>query len=744
MRRTLLACLTLVQAVLCFAQLPKANPMVFGNNRLTMITPTLLRLEYATDGKFVDAPTMFAANRSSLLPMSELTVKELGNNCYEIRTAALRIWFRNDGYPFSTSNLKVYYTLDGKEKTFTNRFVLGKNLGGPVETLDRVTEAIPMNDGLLTRSGWYMIDDNHGDLLVNGWLQPRDTRTHLQDQYCFIYGNDYRAALASLGAVSGHVPMTRKYMHGVWYCRYWDYTADEFLGIIHDYDNNQFPLDNLVFDMGWHTNDATEGTGHNGHLNWTGYTWNRKLIPNPAALIDSIHKLGVTVSLNDHPHDGIRPNEDIYPAYAKATGLQPGEKSLFNLSDSTYMKNFFTFAHRPSEKMGVDFWWLDWQQNYLYPYVPGTHTTTLSWINQLYYRDSEQGGLRGCNYSRWGGWGDHRHPLWFSGDAQANWPMLAFEVKLSAQSGNAGCYYWIHDTGGFRGKNNPELTTRWTQFSTLSAALRVHSTKDASLDRRPWISGDLQTRANRRMYHLRSELMPYVYSSVWQTHKTMVPLNRAMYIDYGNQSESYENEQEFTFGDIIMAAPITSPGKGANLVAAQKVWFPRGENWFDFFNHQRYEGGQTLNIEKSLMEFPMYVKGGWVLPMQPYTRRPATTPLETLVMRVYPAGCTADNVYTLYEDDGITLDYEKGASATTRLQYTEKGNCRMVVVHPAQGNYKGQVNKRAYRLQLAGFGKIDNVKVNGRKVATTYDANLKLNIVDIASTSIRERVTIEF
>ena len=113
-------------------------------------------------------------------------------------------------------------------------------------------------------------------------------------------------------------------------------------------------------------------------------------------------------------------------------------------------------------------------------------------------------------------------------------------------------------------------------------------------------------------------------------------------------------------------------------------------------------------------------------------------------MRVYPAGRTADNVYTLYEDDGITLDYEKGASATTRLQYTEKGNRRMVVVHPAQGNYKGQVNKRAYRLQLAGFGKIDNVKVNGRKVATTYDANLKLNIVDIASTSIRERVTIEF
>lgn len=744
MRRTLLACLAIIQTVLCFAQLPKTNPMVFGNNRLTVITPTLIRLEYATDGKFVDAPTMFAYNRSACVPISELSIRELGNNCFEIQTPALRIWFHQDGYPFSTSNLKVYYKLDGKEKTFTNRFVLGKNLGGPVETLDRVTEAIPMNDGLLTRSGWYMIDDNRGDLLVNGWLQPRDTRHHLQDQYCFIYGNDYRAALSSLGAVSGHVPMTRKYMHGVWYCRYWDYTADEFLAIVHDYDKHQFPLDNLVFDMGWHTNDATEGTGHNGHLNWTGFTWNRKLIPDPAALIDSIHRLGVTVSLNDHPHDGIRPHESIYPDYAKATGLRPGEKSLFNLSDSNYMQNFFKFAHRPSETMGVDFWWLDWQQNYLYPYVPGTNTTTLSWINELYYRESAKNNTRGCNYSRWGGWGDHRHPLWFSGDAQANWPMLAFEVKLSAQSGNAGCYYWIHDTGGFRGKNNPELTTRWTQFSALSAALRVHSTKDASLDRRPWTGGELYTRANRSMYRLRSKLMPYVYSSVWQTHKTMVPLNRAMYIDYGNQPESYENEQEFTFGDIIMAAPVTSPGKGDSLTAAQKVWFPRGDLWFDFFTHQRYEGGQTRNIAKSIMEFPMYVKGGWVLPMQPYTPRPATSPLDTLVMRVYPAGRNADNTYTLYEDDGITLDYEKGASATTRLQYTEKGSRHSVVVFPAQGTYKGQVSHRAYRVELTAFGHIDAVKVNGRKVRTSYDKEQKLNVVDIPSTSIREQIIIEF
>ena len=377
-----------VLSAVCTGAVERSNPMVFGNNRLSIITPTLLRLEYAEGQKFIDAPTLFAYDRSSMLDTAQITVKELGGDCYEITTPALRIWYHADGLPFSTSNLNVFFTLNGKEKKFTNRFILKNNLGGPIETLDRVTKEIPMNDGILSRDGWYMIDDERSDLLVDGWIEPRDTRSHLQDQYCFIYGNDYRAALASLGAISGKVPMTRKYIHGVWYCRYWDYTADEFLDIIRGYDQNDFPLDNIVFDMGWHTNDATTGTGHNRHLNWNGYTWNRELIPDPKALIDSCHARGVTVSLNDHPHDGLRPHEENYTEFIKALGVSDGKTPLFNPADSFYMATFFDYAHRPSEDMGVDFWWLDWQQNYLYPYVPGHRATTLQWLNELYYRDS--------------------------------------------------------------------------------------------------------------------------------------------------------------------------------------------------------------------------------------------------------------------------------------------------------------------------------------------------------------------
>ena len=736
-------------AILCcpesaVAKTPTENPMVFGNARLSVITPQLLRLEYAKDGKFIDDPTLFAYDRSNMLPFDSIEVKDLGNNRYQIKTSALDIQYHDDGFPFSTSNLAVYYTLDGKKKKFTNRFLPKNNLGGTVETLDRVTKEIPMDDGLLSRDGWYMIDDERSDLLVDGWLKPRDTNTHIQDQYCFVYGNDYKGALASLGAISGKVPMTRKYIHGVWYCRYWDYTSDEFLDIVRGYDQNDFPLDNIVFDMGWHTNDATTGTGHNGHLNWNGYTWNKELIPDPQALIDSIHARGVTVSLNDHPHDGLRPHEHNYAEFAAELGATDGPIPLFDLSDRNYMEKFFKYAHKPSEDMGVDFWWLDWQQNYLYPYVRGHNTASLAWVNELYYRDSQNNNRRGAGYSRWAGWGDHRHPIQFSGDAQSNWEILAFEVKLTSGSGQGGCYYWAHDIGGFRGKPNPELTVRWTQFGALSAALRVHSTKDAKLDRRPWISGEKETDAMRRMYHFRSEIMPYVYSSVWQTHNTMLPLNRNMFIDYGNQPESFNQPQQFTFGDILLAAPITSPGEGADKVAAQKVWFPDGEVWYDYFDHTRKDGGKTENISKPLHEFPLYVRGGWILPMQPYTPRPATAELNTLVMRVYPAAADADNTFSLYEDDGISLDYQKGVYATTDLQYTQTGNKATVTVHPAKGSYPGQVTKRAYKLQLPGLPENTTVKVNGKKARTGFDTQLGCLTVDVPSTSVNKSVKIEY
>ena len=272
----------------------------------------------------------------------------------------------------------------------------------------------------------------------------------------------------------------------------------------------------------------------------------------------------------------------------------------------------------------------------------------------------------------------------------------------------------------------------------------MHSTKDARLDRRPWISGERETKAMRRMYHLRSELMPYIYSSVWQTHNTMVPLNRSMFIDYGSQKESFSQPQQFTFGDILLAAPITSPGEGPDKIASQKVWFPDGEVWYDFFTHEKQQGDATRQIAKSLDEFPLYVRGGWILPMQPYTPRPATEPLRELVMRVYPAASDADNSFELYEDDGLTLEYLDGRYATTQLRYTQTGNKACVTIEPTAGTYNGQLKSRAYTLQLPAAAPGTQVKVNGKKAKTVTDAATGITTVKVKSAPVQRRTTIEY
>lgn len=723
------------------------NPIVFGNNRITLITPTLFRLEYAENANFIDSQTMFAYNDRSKHLLQDFKVKKIGYNRYEITTSALRMVYYCDNYPFGVQNFQAYYQINGKEKKFTIRNIQKKNLGGAISTLDRVSHTLPLDEGLLSRDGWYIIDDAGNDLLINDWISRRPA-THVQDLYCFVYGNNYRAALSSLGAVSGNVPMTRKYMHGIWYCRFWNYTSQEYLDLINEYKKYDFPLDNVVFDMDWHMQNATVGTGHGSNRGWTGYTWNKKLIPDPVGLIKKIHDERITVSLNDHPHDGIRPHEESYKQFmsnmgANSKDIAAGKTILFDLGDSVYMKNFFKAAHGENEKKGVDFWWLDWQQDYLYKYIRGvSRTTSLSWVNKLYFDQSKRDGKRGAGYSRWSGFGNQRYPIYFSGDAVANWEVLSFEVNLTSTSGNAGCYFWAHDIGGFYGGNNPELYARWSQFGALSAALRVHSTKDAKLDRRPWKWGDMALQSIRKSYHLRAQLMPYVYSSVWETHQTMVPLSRAMYIDYSDDECSFNNPQQFMFGDLLLVAPITSPGKGKRKIGSQKVWFPKGNLWYDFFNSNVYCGGMEKVITKDIDEFPLFVKGGYLLPMQSYTQRPATTPLFELILRSYPGEDGCDNTFYLYEDDGISQKYETGHYSLTGLNYRRSGNKIFISIIPSRTNYEEQVKERSYVLELPCISIISGLNTNVGTVKIVAGKNMTR--IYIGKQPINKEVCIEF
>ncbi len=701
------------------------NPVVVGQARFTVVTPQCVRLEYAPDGAFVDAPSLFAANRAARFGGFRLTQTEKSTT---IDTGAIRLTYTPNGLSFSGSNLRAAIKRGGETIVWAPGASNPGNLGGTSRTLDGAVGPFDLGQGVLSRDGWYLLDDSRSPLLTADWVQSRP-QVDGTDWYLFGYGDDYRAALKSLSAVGGPVPLPRKYALGTWYSRYWPFSSDDYRQIVREYGQHGFPLDNMVLDMDWHRDG------------WTGWSWNRKLLPDAEALLPWLHSHGLHATLNLHPADGVAPHEDQYAAFMQDMGADSAAKQTlpFDAGSKKYMDALFSTVFAPLEKEGVDFWWLDWQQG------PNTRSlpdlTNLFWLNTLLYDRTAQNGQRGLSFSRWAGWGDHRHPIHFSGDANTGFPMLAFEVPFTSTAGNVGCFFWSHDIGGHMGGRNEESYARWCQFGAISPVLRSHSTRDAQTDRRPWNYPKWAEDSMRVSSHLRSELFPYIYTSAAQSARETVPLDRPLYIDHPREEKSYHNAQEYQFGDNLLVAPIVTAGVGPGRVASQTVWFPSG-TWFNYFTGERYVGSTDALVAADMDEFPLYVRGGVPIPMQPYTPRMGTAPLTTLRVRCYPGADGQTGRSTLYEDDGVTTAYERGQSATTPLSYARHGSAVTITVGATRGHYAGQPARRSIIIELPDMARATKATMGSKLLVVTYDAGTYTNRITLPARPIGQMVAV--
>lgn len=737
----------------------RMNPILVGDTiRFTVICPELVRIEYSRIGRFVDEPTLFAALRSSD-ESRFTTVHESG--VLRIATDRFELEYPGEGAKPDNENLVIRL---GRQPSSWPRGASSEgnatgepqgewrpgmqnteNLGGPLQTLDNCTGALPLGDGLLSRNGWYLLDDSRAHVFEDGWIAERPHLHSEIDWYFFGYGSDYRAALHALALVGGKVPLPRKHVLGSWYCRWWPYTSDDYRQIVSEYEEHDFPIDVLVMDMDWHRRDGTTGFGwcNRGAMGWTGWSWNRDLLPDVEDLIAELRADDVYVTLNAHPHDGVRTNEDMYDDFMRELGHDPSEKRdlPFLSGDRRYVEAYFRHAHEPHERMGVDFWWVDWQQDSIMPFVYHIpYLKHLPWLNYLYFKNSEKLGRRGLGFSRWAGWGDHRHPIHFSGDTAANWEVLEFEIPFTVASGNAGCFFWSHDTGGFSSKErDPELYTRWVQFCALSAALRLHSA-GAHLDRRPWLWGEPYTSAMREAFHLRAQLMPYIYTAARQSHDQTVPLLRAMYLDHPHEQEAYEHPNQYFLGDDLLLAPVVKPGSGANHCVSQQVWIPGG-TWYHWYSGESTHGPAIVEVATPLDEIPLWVRAGAIIPMQQYSPRMSSARSDVLVLRCTPCVDSSEPVRSLlYEDDGQSEDYRDGSYRTTRLGHSREHGTHTIMIAPSEGSFEAQTEERSVELHLRGFPRI--------RVAMGSDTRLEISgtagdqIVLLPRANVRTGVTV--
>jgi alpha-glucosidase (family GH31 glycosyl hydrolase) len=296
---------------------------------------------------------------------------------------------------------------------------------------------------------------------------------------------------------------------------------------------------------------------------------------------------------------------------------------------------------------GVSFWWLDWQQAKYDAKIDSLSNTW--WLNYTFFNKMkvDQPNVRPMIYHRWGGLGNHRYQIGFSGDNFATWKSLDFLPYFTATASNV-CYgFWCHDLGGHymvQGDSvyNSELYVRSLQFGAYSPMMRVHSNKKAELIKEPW-NHDRQTLNNlRAAVQRRYQMAPYVYTMARKSHDTGVSICRPMYYDYPSEDMAYKVKNQYMFGDNMIVAPITAPG--VDGFSTIDVWLPEGQ-WYENATGTMLEGGRTYTRSYTLSEIPVFIKAGSVIPFhaeKETTLRHCNAPIE---FNVFPGD---NGQFTLY------------------------------------------------------------------------------------------------
>lgn len=759
----------LLTALVCalspaIADNPKADAravVTSGNARFTVLTPQLIRMEWSADGQFEDRATLTFVNRET--PVPEFKVRE-SKSKLTITTPALTLTYLKNG-KFSDKNLKAVFTLNGREVVWTPGMENPQNLLGTTRTLDGADGSKlkePMEQGILSRAGWSLIDDSQRHVLTpdasawEEWVEARPEGDR-QDLYLFAYGHDYKQALADYALVAGRSPMPPKYTLGYWWSRYWQYSDNEFVDLVNKLKSMDVPIDVLIVDMDWHetwglrkSNSPKDEYGQ--RIGWTGYTWQKELFPSPANFLKWTENEDLKVALNLHPASGIQPYEAVYDDFTKEYGWAEKGKSVpFRIDERKWADAYFKTVLEPMERDGVDFWWLDWQQWKESKYTPQLSNTF--WLNHTFFNHAERQnpGLRPFIYHRWGGLGSHRYPLAFSGDTYATWSMLAYLPYFTATASNVNYGWWGHDIGGHmfhkaQKATDPELYTRWLQYGVFTPIFKTHSTKDPRIERCIWCFPDHMF-LMRDAIRLRYTLAPYIYNAARENYDTGVGMCRPMYYDYPELDKAYETPEQFMFGNDILATTITQPVDSITGLAPRTIWFPEGK-WFDCATGSMYEGGRTEELHYTLAENPYYAKAGSIIPMNPATVKNLQQPCDTLVLTFIPDG---DGQLRHYEDDGMSQQYKTDYAVTT-VSKKQDGNTLRVRISPREGSYAGASDSRSYELRFPAVFPPKSVKVNGRELAYsrfpkagewTYDGYTLAPVIYTGTTACDAPVEIE-
>lgn len=580
------------------------------------------------------------------------------------------------------------------------------------------------------------------------WLSP--TPDSLRDKwalsseagekidYYFIYGQNADEVISGYRTITGRATMVPSWALGFWQSRERYKTQQEIEETVSEFRKRQIPLDNIVLDWSYWKEDA-----------WGSQEFDPARFPDPAGMISRLHQqynAHFMISVWPKFYEGI----DNYRLFDEKGWLYKQNikdrqrdwigkgyvSTFYDAYNADARKLFWNILDKNLFSKGVDAWWLDATEPDVLSNASIEHRkalmnpTALGPADQYFngYALANAGGIYEgqrqakpdqrvfiLTRSAYAGIQRYAAATW-SGDIAARFDELARQIPAGINFSLSGLPYWTTDIGGFYVEDKydmpapqgaalqewRELNTRWYQYGAFCPLFRSHG-------QFPYreifnIAPENSTEYQSMLYYnqLRYRLMPYIYSLAGATYHKDYTIMRGLIMDFAADTAVRNIKDQFMFGPSLLVNPVYT-----YQARNRALYLPANTGWYDLYSGKFMNGGAHITADAPLQRMPLYVKEGSILPFGPALQYTGEKPADTVTLYVYTG---KDAQFTLYEDEGLNYNYEKGKFSSIPLTYNE-GN-RTLTIGNREGEFPGMLAQRTFRVIKVGRDKARGLDFN--------------------------------
>jgi alpha-glucosidase len=526
-----------------------------------------------------------------------------------------------------------------------------------------------------------------------GHTDPDTISFEVEDQvlgYDFFYGPQLTTVLERYTERTGRTSLYPLWVLGYHQCR-WSYFPEERIRrLADDFLKHDVPCDGLHLDI--HYMDG-----------YRCFTWDAERFPDPEGMIDDLHAQGFKVVTIIDPgikvdsnywvfREGLEQNMFCsYPDGRPFFGpVWPGDCGFPDFT-SARVREWWGGLYSELVKAGVDGFWNDMNEPAVFGDVgttipdpirhdldgrEGDHRTAHNIYGLLMARataegvDRLMGERRSFVFSRSGWSGLQRYAANWTGDNESSWESLRLTIPMVLGLGLSGIPFTGPDIGGFLGFATGEMFTRWLQLAVFLPFVRSHTHWD-SPDQEPWSWGEPFLSINREFIRLRYRFLPYIYTALWQSSQTGIPMARPLFLHFQDDPDTFTADDQFMCGDSLLIAPVMEKG-----ATSRSVYLPAGP-WYDYWTGVRHVGPLSLDVEAPLDHLPIYVKAGAVVTTGPQVANTSQIESQPPMFHVFPGHGDS----WLYEDDGVSKAYLRGEHQVTHFTVSGSEDHLVVTRH---------------------------------------------------------------